>query len=143
MFKKIDKWLLCTRALGVLLIIASFVQFLYFSQNLNERYPIYADVFLVAILITIFSTIISVVNSWHYSKPMGYVVHYGHEPIVGVLIPCYGEPVAMIRNTINSVLKQNWPIEKLLIVVSDDGKRIMFYDFRGNDLWFESLQIPE
>ena len=41
--------------------------------------------------------------------------------MVAVIIPCCGESVPMILRTVVSVLEQDWPAEKLTVVVSDDG----------------------
>src|SRR4029077_14088035 len=46
---------------------------------------------------------------------------YGDEPQVAVLIPTCGEPVPMILRTVQSVLEQDWPLEQMVVVVSDDG----------------------
>jgi cellulose synthase (UDP-forming) len=38
-----------------------------------------------------------------------------------VIVPTCGEPVPMVLRTIVSVLEQDWPADRLLVVVSDDG----------------------
>jgi cellulose synthase (UDP-forming) len=40
---------------------------------------------------------------------------------VAVIVPTYGEPVTMVARTIQSILHQKWPIERLRIIVSDDA----------------------
>jgi cellulose synthase (UDP-forming) len=45
----------------------------------------------------------------------------GEEPLVGIIVPCCGEPVGMILRTVTSVLEQDWPLQRMAIVVSDDG----------------------
>ena len=42
-------------------------------------------------------------------------------PTVGVLIPTYGEPVAMVLRTVLSVLEEDYPSDRRIIVVSDDA----------------------
>src|SRR5258706_103164 len=117
-FKHWDLWLFSTRLLGILLIAISIVQFIYFTNNSNNDYRIFAIIFLSAIFLTIISTIISVANSWFYSNPKLYQVEPGYEPHVGVIIPTCGEPIKMVLNTLTSVLQQDWPKEKLIAVVS-------------------------
>jgi cellulose synthase (UDP-forming) len=46
----------------------------------------------------------------------------GAEPHVGVIIPTCGEAVPMILRTVVSVLEQDWPADRLTVVVSDDGR---------------------
>jgi cellulose synthase (UDP-forming) len=41
--------------------------------------------------------------------------------MVGVIIPTCGEPVPMALRTVSSVLEQDWPKNRLVVVVSDDG----------------------
>jgi len=40
---------------------------------------------------------------------------------VAVLIPTCGEPPSMVALTIESVLDQNWPQDRLVIIVGDDA----------------------
>ena len=42
-------------------------------------------------------------------------------PRVAVIIPTLGEPLELLEATVRSVLEQDWPEERLWIVVSDDG----------------------
>src|SRR5262249_21379012 len=44
----------------------------------------------------------------------------GGQPTVAVLIPTCGEPIGMVIATIRSVVEQDWPRTKLVIVVGDD-----------------------
>ncbi len=60
-------------------------------------------------------------NNSKRSIPLTVEVARGHEPLVGVIIPSASEPVDMIIATVTSVVNQNWPVERLRIVVSDDG----------------------
>jgi cellulose synthase (UDP-forming) len=43
------------------------------------------------------------------------------EPHVGIIIPTCGESVPMILRTVASVLEQDWPQDRMTVVVSDDG----------------------
>jgi len=44
-------------------------------------------------------------------------------PSVAAIIPTYGEPVHILRNTLVSLKKLDYPKEKLFILISDDGHR--------------------
>lgn len=64
---------------------------------------------------------LSVFNGWHSHitppRPLtGPIV-----PEVAVLIPTWGEPVAMVLRTVLSVLEQDYPPDRMHVVVSDDA----------------------
>jgi cellulose synthase (UDP-forming) len=78
--------------------------------------------FALANLFTIATGLLSVANSWWRVVPPPRPLDASAEsPLVGVLIPTCGEPVPMILRTIESVLEQDWPRERLVVVVSDDA----------------------
>ncbi|HLM85919.1 MAG TPA: glycosyltransferase, partial [Solirubrobacteraceae bacterium] len=60
-------------------------------------------------------------NHWWRAVPEPHPVARGAEPTVGIIIPCCGEPVVMVLRTLASVLRQDWPRSRMVIVVSDDG----------------------
>ncbi len=76
--------------------------------------------FALANLLTIFTTLLAVFNAWARRVPPRRPLAPGGEPHVGVIIPTCGEPVPMILRTVTSVLEQDWPSERLTVVVSDD-----------------------
>ena len=120
--KKKD-WLLgATRLTGVALILSTLFQFASFIYSFNFEYPLFSMLFLFSFFLHVISIFIAVLNSWFYAKPKFFEVKSGHEPIVAVLIPTMGEPVSMVLKTIKSVLFQNYPQNKMVIIVSDDGK---------------------
>jgi cellulose synthase/poly-beta-1,6-N-acetylglucosamine synthase-like glycosyltransferase len=64
---------------------------------------------------------LSVFNGWHSHitppRPLtGPIV-----PEVAVIIPTWGEPVAMVLRTLLSVLEQDYPADRMHVVVSDDA----------------------
>jgi cellulose synthase (UDP-forming) len=76
-----------------------------------------ANAFLVALLF------VTVRNNWH-RLPMTVAVPEPYaEPYVAVLVPTYNEPIAMLRRTLESVLAQEWPPDRLVLIVGDDGRR--------------------
>ena len=77
--------------------------------------------FLAATLTVAAASLISVVNRWQRAVPVRRPVPAGQEPRVAVIIPTLGEPLELLEATVRSVLEQDWPDERLWIVVSDDG----------------------
>jgi len=77
--------------------------------------------FATAIVFMTTLVIVTVVNNWQRSVPVSRVAPNGREPMVTVLIPTYGEPPAMLERTARSVLLQDWPLERLRVIVSDDA----------------------
>jgi cellulose synthase (UDP-forming) len=64
---------------------------------------------------------LALVNNWHRSVPPSYTVPVGAEPVVGVIVPTAGESPDHVRPTVESVLLQDWPEDRLVILVSDDA----------------------
>jgi cellulose synthase (UDP-forming) len=112
-------WLVRCAAVAYLAATAIYLPWLFAS--LNHDAPWLAWPFLAANLFTIATTMLSIVNHWWRAVPPRRPLARGDEPPVGIVIPCCGEPVAMILRTIVSVLEQDWPEQRMVIVVSDDG----------------------
>ncbi len=113
-----DRWL---RLGGVVLLVASLWYVPWLLSSLNPHALWLAGPFLVANLFTVGAGLLSVANSWQRTVPQARPLRRGGEPLVGVIVPTCGEPVPMILRTLVSVLEQDWPVESLAIVVSDDG----------------------
>jgi cellulose synthase (UDP-forming) len=77
--------------------------------------------FAAALGLTMTLTIVTFINEWQRSAPESHPVAAGDEPVVGVLIPTLGEPVWMVGKTAESVLQQDWPQDKLVVIISDDA----------------------
>jgi len=112
-------WLV--RCAGVAYLVSAAIYLPWLFSVLNQRLPWLAWPFLAANLFTLATTLLSVFNHWWRSVPDAHPVAPGEEPTVGIIVPCCGEPVPMILRTIASVLEQDWPRERMVIVVSDDG----------------------
>jgi cellulose synthase (UDP-forming) len=112
-------WLLRSAGVGYLIAAAIYVPWLFTS--LNRHLPWLSWPFLAASLFTLATTLLSIFNHWWRAVPDPHPLPHGQEPVVGVIIPCCGEPVPMVLRTVTSVLEQDWPRAKLVIVVSDDG----------------------
>jgi cellulose synthase (UDP-forming) len=112
-----QRWL---RVAGVVLAAVSVWYLPWMVTSLNPRVAWLAAPFAVANVFTVLTGLLSVVNSWRRSIPVPRPLT-GREPFVGVIIPTCGEPVPMILRTVQSVLDQDWPHDRLQVVVSDDG----------------------
>jgi cellulose synthase (UDP-forming) len=112
-------WLV--RCAGVAYVIAAIIYLPWLFSSLDRHLPWLAWPFLVANLFTLATTLLSIFNHWWRVVPEPHPLAHGAEPPVGIIIPCCGEPVAMVLRTITSVIEQDWPQQRMVIVVSDDG----------------------
>jgi cellulose synthase (UDP-forming) len=112
-------WLI--RVAGVLYIAAAAIYLPWLVASLNGQLPWLAWPFLVANVVTLAATALSIFNNWHRAAPRPRPLAAGGEPLVGVIVPCCGEPVPMILRTVHSILEQDWPVERLAVIASDDG----------------------
>jgi cellulose synthase (UDP-forming) len=119
-YPPIDRqWLLRASCLAFVAATAIYVPWL--IPILNKHALWLAWPFMIANLFTLALALLAVVNQWWRSIPEPRPLPQGAEQSVGIIIPCCGEPVAMVLRTITSVLEQDWPREKMVIVISDDG----------------------
>jgi cellulose synthase (UDP-forming) len=113
-----QRWI---RAAGLFFAAATVFYLPWLLTSLNGALPWLIWPFWFANLFTLAHVLLSVVNSWWRTAPAPKSLPAGGEPTVGVIIPTCGEPVPMVLRTIVSVLEQDWPHDRLVIVVSDDG----------------------
>ncbi len=113
-----QRWM---RVSAVVLAVASAWYVPWLFSSLNPGAIWLAVPFAAANLFTICLGLLTVANSWARTTPTPVLQPVGKEPLVGVIVPTCGEPIAMILRTITSVLEQDWPADRLVIVVSDDG----------------------
>jgi len=111
------------RTAGTFLILATAWYLPWVFANLNWSAPWLSVPFAAASVMTAVMTVITVINHWHYSVPGEHPIQPGQEPDVIVIIPTYGEPTTMIYETAKSVLEQNYPRERIKLVISDDGHK--------------------
>ena len=112
-------WLV--RLAGLAYLISAAIYLPWLLSSLNGQLPWLSWLFLAATILTLTVTLLSVFNHWWRAVPEPHLMPHGAEPIVGIIIPCCGEPVGMVLRTVISVLEQDWPRERMVIVVSDDG----------------------
>jgi cellulose synthase (UDP-forming) len=108
------------RGAGAILVAVTVVYIPWMYASLNRADPWLAWPFLAANLLTIFTALLAVFNAWWRTAPPRRPLPHGAEPHVGLIIPTCGEAPAMILRTVLSVLVQDWPEDKLTVVVSDD-----------------------
>jgi cellulose synthase (UDP-forming) len=109
------------RCAGIAYLVSAAIYVPWLFSALNRGLPWLAWPFLAANLFTLATTMLSIFNHWWRRVPEPHQLPRGAEPSVGIIVPCCGEPVPMILRTITSVLEQDWPRERMVIVVSDDG----------------------
>ncbi len=116
------------RITGSFFIVVALYYITWLFRVLNTRVLWFSLPFFFATFYTTVLVFITVYNNWYRTMPERIGVHKGYEPTVAVCIPTYGEPIEMLQITLESVLSQNWPHEKLLIVVGDDSHRSLVKD---------------
>jgi cellulose synthase (UDP-forming) len=109
------------QALGVLLIIsiAWFLPWLVAHADLAHAWL--SLPFLAATVVVVAALLVSVVNRWQRAVPVSAPVPAGAEPRVAVIIPTLGEPLELLERTVRSVLDQDWPAQRLWVLISDDA----------------------
>jgi cellulose synthase/poly-beta-1,6-N-acetylglucosamine synthase-like glycosyltransferase len=109
------------RAVALVFVATVLIYLPWMLTSLNESALWLAIPFAAANLFSIANCLLNVFNSWWRRVPEPRTLPVGAEPTVGVIIPTCGEAVPMILRTVTSVLEQDWPVDRLVVVVSDDG----------------------
>jgi cellulose synthase (UDP-forming) len=109
------------RVSGVMLMGLMLVYLPWLFGHLNWQLPWLALPFAAASVLSAACLALSVFNGWRSRvttpRPLvGLTV-----PEAAVIIPTWGEPVAMVLRTVLSVLEQDYPIDRMRVVVSDDA----------------------
>ena len=106
---------------GLLLVLTAALYLPWMLTSLNEDAHWLAWPFALANVFSIGYALLTVFNAWGRQVPRPLPLPAGAEPTVAVIVPTCGEPVPMVLRTVISVLEQDWPEDRLMIVVSDDG----------------------
>ncbi|MFI5271586.1 MAG: glycosyltransferase family 2 protein [Ktedonobacterales bacterium] len=77
--------------------------------------------FVAANVLIMVQVLITAANNWQRTSPALRIANLEFAPTVAVIIPCCGEPPAMVARTAESVLQQNWPPGRLKLIISDDA----------------------
>lgn len=112
------------RVLGTLLACGSVGYLGWLAVGLNPAAWWLSVPFLGANGYLVLLLLVSLANNWHRSpvRPVS-GTELGPEPTVAVLVPTVNEPAGMVARTLRSVLAQDWPHDRLVVVVGDDGHR--------------------
>jgi cellulose synthase (UDP-forming) len=109
------------RAVGVLVTVLMTVYITWLFSHLNSGRPWLAWPFAVASVLSAVCLAVSVLNGWWSRVTPPRPLADDDAPEVAVIIPTWGEPVPMVLRTVLSVLEQDYPPERLRVVVSDDA----------------------
>jgi cellulose synthase (UDP-forming) len=105
--------------------IAIIISALWFTPwlvlNIDMAHPLSSVPFVCAFLYLVIQIHISIINNWHWSRGSAVRTPIGHEPYVGVIVPTCGEPTNMVRQTLMSIISQDWPIDRFIVIISDDA----------------------
>jgi cellulose synthase (UDP-forming) len=118
------------RLAGVLLLLATAWYLPWMFANLNWAAPWLSLPFALASVTTAVMTLITTINHWHTNAPKKRPVPTGEEPDVAVIIPTYSERPSMVYETAKSVLEQNYPRDRIRLIISDDGHRTAMRNVR-------------
>jgi cellulose synthase (UDP-forming) len=89
--------------------------------HLTPNRPWLAWPFAAASLFSALCLAVSVINGWSSRVTPARRLDGPDVPDVAVLIPTWGEQVPMVLRTVLSVIDQEYPLERVLVVVSDDA----------------------
>jgi cellulose synthase (UDP-forming) len=77
--------------------------------------------FAAASLMSAACLVVSAINSWCSEITPPCPLSGADVPMVAVIVPTCGEPIPMVLRTLVSVLDQDYPSDRLIVVVSDDA----------------------
>jgi len=122
--QQINKSTLLVRVTGIAYFFAVIWNFHWVVTSLNYQSTFSSFVsviFLFATILVTISGIVLIINNWRFSIITPKKIKKGTEPKVAILIPTYNESIDIVLKTLESVVGQNWPKNKMVIVVSDDA----------------------
>jgi cellulose synthase (UDP-forming) len=111
-----------SRAIAIMAIVAQVIYLSAIINGFNYNYPIVSFLFIAFQVITFLCFVIYIINNWTVKVPKRKVIKPGYEQEVAVIIPTWNEPVGMVERTVLSVINQDYPLEKLVVIVSDDAR---------------------
>jgi len=111
------------RSAGLAVAAASIWYVPWLVTSTNPAAPWLSWPFAIANIALVLAVLLSCVNNWSRSAGPSIAVVPGAEPLVAIVIPTAGEPVDMLRRTLLSVLDQDWPDDRMCVLVGDDSDR--------------------
>lgn len=109
------------RFAGVFLIASTAFYVPWMWTSLNSDVPWIAWTFVITNTYSVLYSLIVVCNQWHRRVPPPRILANGHEPLVAVIIPTCREPIRLILRTVQSLYEQDYPADRFIVIVSDDG----------------------
>ncbi len=109
------------RVLGSALVTLMAFYLVWMFEHLATGLPWLCWPFAAASVFSALCLLLSVVNHWTSRITPQRPLEGDAVPLVAVLIPTCGEPVGMIARTIVGVLEQDYPADRRVVLVSDDG----------------------
>ncbi len=109
------------RLTGIAVILTALWYVPWLVTHTNPDALWFAIPFVAANLLLVLATVISIINRWQRSEPADMLTLPGTEPLVAVALTTAGEATAQVRATARSLLVQQWPIDRLWVIVSDDA----------------------
>ena len=109
------------RLAGVILVAATAFYLPWMLRSLDATTPWLSYPFLAANLFTLAAGLLAVFNGWSRLVPERRPLPEATSRSSAVIVPTCNEPVPLILRTIESVYEQDWPADRLVVVVSDDG----------------------
>ncbi len=112
------------RTIGILTLLSATWYLGWLLTVLNYHNFYISIPFAIGCILLGINILCSVINNWKLVNPIEIYAGMGRETNVAIIIPTLGEPIEMIARTVQSVLDQNWPKEKIVIIISDDSHRV-------------------
>ena len=112
------------RLVGVVLLAATAWYVPWMLHAMRPGLGWIAFPFVAANFVVLCAALVSLVNNWKRAVPPERLVARGTEPLVAVVVPTCAEPVGMVERTVRSVLVQDWPENRLVVIVSDDANNV-------------------
>ncbi len=109
------------RGVGAALIALMLFYLPWMSTHLAAGRPWLTWPFAAASFLSGLCLTVSVINGWFSRVTPARPLLRRDVPAVAVLIPTYGEPVPMVLRTVLSVLAQDYPTDRRIVIVSDDA----------------------
>lgn len=110
-----------TRTIGIIVVISQTLYLGAIIIGFNWNQPLLSLIFIFFQLFLFINFVIHIINNWTIKIPQKKSVDSGFEKKIAVIIPTWSEPVDMVKKTIVSILNQDYPKDKLLIILSDDS----------------------
>jgi cellulose synthase (UDP-forming) len=118
-----------TRISAIIALLAYGIYISYILTGINFEYPLLSVLYIVFNLLALMLFALSIFNTWTAEIPRPILPPINSLPKVAVIIPTWSEPVDMIRNTVMSILQQDYPQNKIVLVISDDANNSQLAEF--------------